>query len=131
MKTNRQRNCDNSWRAREAAFLRDPKTAWLRESMATAKRRSKQMGMRFDAQEIECPDLCPVLGIRLGYERAQGATVGRARPHIPSLDRTDPTLGYVVGNVRVISHRANMLKSNASLDELERVLAYVRAMTVH
>jgi hypothetical protein len=45
----------------------------------------------------------------------------------PSLDCLVPSKGYVVGNVAVISKRANNIKSNASPEELERVLTWVRA----
>lgn len=40
----------------------------------------------------------------------------------PSLDRIDSSKGYVKGNVRVISARANMLKNNATVEELTLVL---------
>ena len=40
----------------------------------------------------------------------------------PSLDRIIPSLGYVKGNIRVISFRANTLKNNATLSELELIL---------
>lgn len=39
----------------------------------------------------------------------------------PSVDRKRPAEGYVPGNVRVISYRANLLKSNASCEELRLV----------
>ena len=39
----------------------------------------------------------------------------------PTLDRVDNSKGYVVGNVEVISWRANRLKSNATLAELEKM----------
>lgn len=45
----------------------------------------------------------------------------------PSLDRKDPTKGYVRGNVAWISFRANRIKSDASQQELERILNYVKA----
>lgn len=38
-----------------------------------------------------------------------------------SLDRIVPSLGYVPGNVAVISHRANRIKSDATADELRAV----------
>ena len=44
----------------------------------------------------------------------------------PSLDRIDGAKGYVKGNVRVISHRANMLKNDATIEELELVLKDLR-----
>ncbi|SKB50487.1 hypothetical protein SAMN05660880_01353 [Luteibacter sp. 22Crub2.1] len=63
---------------------------------------------------------CPVLGLPL-YRNSGGAAQG---PNSPSLDRIDPALGYVQGNVKVISSRANAIKSNASPEELLRVAAY-------
>lgn len=62
-------------------------------------------------QSIVIPLSCPVLGIplKLGSTRSANS---------PSLDRIVPSLGYVEGNVRVISDRANRLKSDLSISEL-------------
>jgi hypothetical protein len=43
----------------------------------------------------------------------------------PSLDRIVPKLGYTVGNVCVISQRANILKRDATPDELYAVANYM------
>jgi hypothetical protein len=43
-----------------------------------------------------------------------------------TLDRVDSELGYVPGNVRVISWGANNAKRDLSLDEVERLLAYMK-----
>lgn len=66
------------------------------------------------------PDFCPVLGLPL-YRNSGGAAQG---PNSPSLDRVNPALGYVRGNVKVISSKANAIKSNATPEELLRVAAY-------
>lgn len=55
----------------------------------------------------EVPETCPVLLTPM---------------EAPSLDRIYPWDGYVPGNIRIISTRANMLKNNATLEELELVL---------
>lgn len=71
-----------------------------------------------DVSDIIIPEYCPVLNIKLVPKRG----IGRGYyPDSPSLDRINPTLGYVKGNVRVISGRANLLKSDASLEELKLV----------
>lgn len=43
----------------------------------------------------------------------------------PTLNRVIPNLGYVLENVRVISWRANSLKGDGTLDEMEKVLCYM------
>lgn len=88
----------------------------------SAKGRAKQFGVPFDlaADDITIPETCPVLGIPI-YR-------GKGMKHAgsPSLDRMVPALGYVRGNVQVISFRANVIKSDATAAELEKVLAFVR-----
>lgn len=78
-----------------------------------AKRRAKQRGLPFSLlrSEVSIPPVCPVLGIPLitGHQRSA---------HSPSLDRIVPAHGYVRGNVRVISDRANRLKGNRNLTQL-------------
>ena len=88
------------------------------------KSRAKKLGIPFnlDKSDIVVPDVCPVLGISI-FSVAGGGS----NPHnSPSLDRVNPELGYIKGNVRVISNRANLLKSNATLSELELVLKDAR-----
>lgn len=70
--------------------------------------------------DIVIPAVCPVLGIplRRGYGPLTDAT--------PSVDRVNSQRGYVRGNVAVISHRANTLKNNATLREIESLAAYMR-----
>jgi hypothetical protein len=48
------------------------------------------------------------------------------RDNQPSLDRVIPALGYVPGNVRVISFRANRLKQDATAEEVAAILDYIR-----
>lgn len=86
---------------------------WLR-----AKERSKKYGLTFTLTLDDIPRTpkrCPVLGISLGPS-------GRGAPLLhgtPSLDRIFPEQGYIPGNIRVISWRANQLKNNASFEELQ------------
>ena len=47
-----------------------------------------------------------------------------------TIDRVDPDGGYVTGNVRVISMRANRIKSDASIAELESVIAYMKGISL-
>jgi len=46
--------------------------------------------------------------------------------NIPSLDKIDPLLGYILGNVQVISALANSIKINITIPMLEKLLTYTR-----
>lgn len=87
-----------------------------------AKRRAKEQGVPFTItyDDIVFPEFCPVFGVKL----ERGA--GRPGPNSPSLDRIIPELGYVPGNVCVISHRANTIKNNATISELQQVIEYIK-----
>lgn len=74
-------------------------------------------------EEIEQPKYCPVLGLELVY---QWSGTGRRDPAKACIDKLIPELGYVPGNVFVISWRANFLKSNATLYELESIIKYLK-----
>ncbi|MBP0492193.1 hypothetical protein [Roseomonas indoligenes] len=84
-----------------------------------ARYRAARHGIAFtlSASDIAVPAACPVLGLAL--------VVGGQRDNSPTLDRLVPSLGYVPSNVRVISYRANRLKSDATLDELKALVAYL------
>lgn len=87
-----------------------------------ARHRAKQKGLDFliDREDIIMPIQCPVLGMNLEigeYKRM---------PQSPSLDRKDSSKGYIPGNVQVISFRANMLKNNATLEEIEKLYFFMK-----
>lgn len=86
-----------------------------------AKRRAKLDGLPFNItlDDIVIPDVCPVLGIPL----IPGLPANS--PNLPSLDRFVPELGYVPGNVTVMSIRANSLKKNATISEVRSLLEWM------
>lgn len=89
--------------------------------LTTARKRAKQAGIECTIKEsdIVVPDVCPILGVKLG--RSRGA-VDRASP---SLDRVDSSVGYVPGNVRVISWYANKMKNDLTVDQVRNLLSYM------
>lgn len=88
----------------------------------SSKKRAKKRGLPFDLtiEDIEVPEKCPILGLELKVGSESSREIS------PSLDRIVPELGYVKGNIRVISLRANRLKSDASIEELEAILRYMK-----
>jgi hypothetical protein len=90
-----------------------------------AKERAQRKSIPFflNLEDIVIPELCPLLGIPLMSGSGRGGMTGNS----PTLDRKIPELGYVKGNVWVISHRANSIKRDASLAELEMLVERLRA----
>lgn len=74
------------------------------------------------------PTHCPLLGIKLRYRDPRGKAKlgGRRNWDSASLDRIVPEKGYIPGNVWVISHRANLMKSQLSLEEIEMLARNLR-----
>lgn len=91
------------------------------------RNRCIRSGITFNLTIEDCkiPKVCPVLGILL--VSGQVRVSGMHADNTPSMDRIDPTKGYVKGNVRVISWRANHLKNNATRQELEAIIEYMRS----
>ena len=87
-----------------------PTVAMLNNSKQRAKVAGLEHNLTLD--DIVIPDVCPVLGIKL--------ETGDRKEHYnaPSIDRVDNTKGYVKENVVIVSTRANLLKKDATIDEL-------------
>jgi hypothetical protein len=71
--------------------------------------------------DIMIPDVCPLLGIPLIKSQSTGPN-----ENSPSLDRIDSTKGYTPDNIWVISSKANTIKSNATVAELEQIARGLR-----
>lgn len=84
-----------------------------------AKSRAKEKDIPFNLEisDIIIPRYCPVFAIEL-IEGDEECT--------PSIDRLIPDLGYVKGNVRIISNRANRLKADATITELMLIIKYMQ-----
>ena len=88
--------------------------------LTAARHRAKKKGIPFNliCDDIVIPECCPVLGVQLVLGE------GICSDNSPSLDRIIPELGYVRGNVKIISRRANRIKNDATPDELYKVWKY-------
>lgn len=91
--------------------------------LMSTKRRAKTRGLEFNIEEkdIIIPKICPALKIKLTPNK------GKPKDSSPSIDRIDNTKGYIKGNIKIISYRANVLKRDATLKELDGVLKYVKS----
>jgi hypothetical protein len=91
-----------------------------------AKRSAKARGLEFsiDVSDIVIPKVCPVLGIPID---TPSPSQGKRPNGKASLDRRDNSIGYVKGNVFVVSWRANRLKCDGNIDEFNRIISYMSA----
>lgn len=78
----------------------------IRHVRRSAKKRNMDCNLTTDT--VEWPTHCPYLGVELDY---LGSDNGCAH-NTASFDRIDPTRGYVIGNVEIISRRANVIKND-------------------
>lgn len=83
---------------------------WMRAKQRSVK---NKYPFNIEISDIVIPEFCPILGIKL--ERNFGTT---SAPNSPSIDKINPILGYTKGNIRIISHKANTMKNNATQEEL-------------
>lgn len=92
--------------------------------LARAKVRAKQLGLPFDLilDDIVVPSFCPVLGIAIEVQ------TGKPSDNSPELDKIIPELGYVRGNIIVISRKANRIKTNATIDEIRMVADFYSSL---
>lgn len=85
-----------------------------RKKLYLAKQRADKLGLEFNLElsDIIIPEVCPYLEIPFikGTKEEKWSTY--------SIDRIDPTKGYIKGNVQIISYLANTMKNKASKEQL-------------
>lgn len=111
---------EKEYRKREAAARRqkDP-VGYL---ISQARYRAKKEGIEFSVgrEDLDIPLTCPIFGLELGFSE------GRRTDSSYSLDRLDNSKGYIPGNVRVISWKANQYKGDLTVEQVEALLKYMK-----
>ena len=99
----------------------DPRKNMLRSAHSRA--RKKGLPFNLTLEDIVIPERCPVLGTIL--------VTGEGKPtkNSPTLDKFRPEFGHTKSNVSVISYRANAIKNDATLEELERIVEWMKRST--
>lgn len=93
-------------------------------SLSMKRSRCARLGIPFDltcdyVRSLMPPGMiCPVLGVRMLLSSESGRRVDRA-----SIDRIRPELGYIRGNVAMISVAANTIKGNHTDPSIFRRMA--------
>lgn len=113
-------------KARTPEYKRNYNIEWSQKNperylWLSCKQRSKREGLDFDIEvsDIHIPLVCPILNIVLTKVRDGNVFTS------PSIDRKNNTLGYVKGNIFVISTKANKHKSDMTKEDIKRLYEYV------
>jgi len=113
---------DELWKTKKQYF-----DYMILSTLNRIKRRSKHKNIKFDLDFEYLKNifpqnfLCPVLKIKMEF-------ADKSNRLNPSLDRINPKLGYVKGNVAFISFRANSIKNNATFEEILAVGNWLKEM---
>ena len=108
--------------ARIKHLRRTDKQYFIKCLIRAAKHRAKKYSRTFSITiediiaRIPQDNLCPVFGIPMLLNTK----------YAPSIDRFDNNKGYTPENIRIISHRANILKHDATFDEIEAIACYMQ-----
>ena len=104
--------------ARQAALTEKEKHVGV--AFNHARYRARHLNLPFDITlaylRSIAKDECPVFHTPFEWGPS-GLGHGKFKENGPQLDRIEPELGYVVGNVAFISHRANRLKDNGTMQD--------------
>lgn len=112
-KLNEKNRRDRDWKVDAARLL-----------YSNIKSRCKRIGREFsiEIEDILIPENCPVFGFELKREDRETWMCA------PSVDRIDSSKGYIKGNVTVVSRRANIIKRDATIEELEQLFNYYKTL---
>ena len=104
------------------AYKKDPIPQMLSNSKIRAKAKKLPHNITSDdIREVWPKDnICPVL--KKPFE--MGFKSGKTKSMAPSLDKIIPSKGYTKGNIVVISDIVNRLKSDASLEDLKKIINF-------
>lgn len=115
---------------RSARRLRRTVLGWAKAAIWSLKSRAERKGIPFSLAAGDLVAMfpqsgrCPALGVELCLGR-------RSDPNAASVDRIVPRLGYVKGNVVVISRRANSIKNDATAGELRQIAEWLDRHSLH
>jgi hypothetical protein len=116
---NRERNILRHAKLRQLRRSSPERITWaLKRMLDAARTTSRQRGLEFrlSLADLEPVSECPAFGWQLVYQ-----AVGTPLDNSASLDRIDSRLGYVPGNVWIISRKANRVKMDSTPYEMRMV----------
>ena len=81
--------------------------------------KNNRINIDISPDDIVLNDYCPFFNTKLNYNNSEGQGNKLNDTKFYSIDRIDNNIGYVKGNVQIISRLANRIKFDATNDELK------------
>ncbi len=107
------------------SFNKDPFKFRITRTFGQAKIRAKKFNVPFKIIRQDLIDmfpadnLCPVLKVPFVWGTKNNKELS------PSLDRMIPELGYIKGNIKFISYKANRIKNDSNIEILKNLIKYM------
>lgn len=101
----------------------------LGKLVAMAKNRSKEKKLPFNIDTQYLVEMWEIQGGKCcisGREFSLDSGKNRVNQDTPSLDRITPSLGYVKGNVRLVTYHTNVALSEFGLEALYQLIADIQ-----
>lgn len=121
----REKTRGRIWREENKEEITKRYQKWSSNKVVTTLSRlrgsSKRRKLEFNLTEedIIIPEYCPILNVKLSYDKDK-------QDYWPSVDRIDNSKGYIKGNIQIISNRANRIKTDSTIEELEILLRFLK-----
>jgi len=122
----RKTSSEYSKKSRQLRLNKNPLEFRLKRSLSASKTRAKIFNLPHDLtldyliSIYPTNEICPVLGTPFVWGTRKD------KEFSPSLDRIIPENGYVKNNVRFISYKANRIKSDSTIEILEKIIEYMK-----
>lgn len=98
----------------------EPWVLLYRASKERAKTKGWEHNITPEYLQSIWPTHCPVFGLELSVCRG-----GKPHDASPTIDRHDSNKGYVIGNVNIVSYKANVIKNNGTAEEHRLIAEYI------
>ena len=118
------KECEKTRSAKKYAKTYNDHERRLKQLIKFSKSRAKKKGLSHTLTFEELSELypkdniCPVFNIKFEW--------GGNQSNSPSVDRINNDKGYTKDNCQVISTKANSIKTNATIEELELVVKHLK-----
>ena len=105
---------------RRAKHKKEPRIRMRNDARERAIKKGIEFNLNSYTDIPPIPKFCPILNIPLFVKGWVGTD------NSPTLDRIDNNRGYIKGNIRVISRKANQMKSNGSFRDVEKLYFFIK-----